>query len=293
MLATLERADDLARLLRQLVLQAPQASQIVVVDQSGPEALARTAAQIEALADARIRHLPRAIRGLPGARNAGLAATSAPIVLFLDDDVELLPGCLVSHLSRYRDPTVGGVVGRIIERRLRPNAWRTTNRLDAAGRIRTRLDGPDPVEIETLKGANMSWRRRALIEAGGFDEAYAGTSLLEDADASVRVRAVGWRLVYEPDAAVVHHHRPTGGVRPQRPADAIRWRFHNTALFLRRHRGCAALPPFAVTFAAIAARSALTHRSVSLAPELLQAALVGWRVGGGVDRLDRWDRKPR
>ena len=280
-LATLERADDLARLLRQVVAQAPASSEIVVVDQSGPAQLARTAAQIEALADARVRHLPRAVRGLPGARNAGVAATSAPILLFFDDDVVLWPGCVVSHLSRYRDPTVGGVVGRIRERCLRSNARRTTNRLDRSGRIRTHLDGPDPVEIETLKGANMSWRRRALASVGGFDEAYAGTSLLEDADASERVRSVGWRLVYEPDAAVDHLHRATGGVRTEH-ADRTRWwRFHNTALFLRRHRGSLSLLPFAITFGAVAVRSAVEQRSAGAVAALLRAAVAGWRAGRG------------
>ncbi|MEZ4237535.1 MAG: hypothetical protein R3F59_15590 [Myxococcota bacterium] len=43
-------------------------------------------------------------------------------MLFLDDDARLHPGCLDAHRAAFVDPTVGGVVGQIVERVLRPNA---------------------------------------------------------------------------------------------------------------------------------------------------------------------------
>lgn len=287
-LATRQRPDAIRRLVPEVLAQAPGSAEILIVDQSEPEVCDAVARAMAELGDPRVRHLPHQPPGLPAARNAGIAATAGRIVLFLDDDVELYPGCLVAHLAAYRDPAVGGVVGRIEERRLRPNAWRTTNRIGRSGRIRTRLDGPDPRPIETLKGANMSLRRRAIEAAGGFDPGFGGSALLEDADLSTRVRALGWTLRYEPDAAVVHRHDPAGGVRTDGP-DAAWWRLHNTARYVRRHHGPAAAPGLWLTSSLIALREGLTSGDPRRVGQLLGALGRGWRaksprLPGGVER---------
>lgn len=272
---TLSRPEAAQRVLSDVLAQLRDGDEVVVVDQSDApdrERLAAFCAQ-----HARIRHLPRSRRSLPAARNAGVRASTAPIVLFFDDDVRLHPGCLDGHRAAYRDPSVGGVVGRIVERVLRPNARRTTNRIDRGGRIRTRLDGDVAVDIETLKGANMSLRRRALAEAGPFDPGYAGTALLEDADLSTRVRALGWRLRYEPRAGVDHEHHDAGGVRVGR---ASAWRLHNTAYFVRRHRARRDLPLVLATSAAVALRVAVRERDPLAVGRLAVAFARGWRAGG-------------
>lgn len=272
--ATLERPASVARLVPQILEQAPATTEIRIVDQSSGPARAQLAGALRAHDDARLAHVIHGPPGLPAARNRGLAETTAPLVLFLDDDVELLPGCVAAHLAAYRDPTVGGVVGRILERRLRPNAWTTTNRVAASGRIRTRLDGPDGCDIETLKGANMSLRRASVEAVGGFDEAFGGTALLEDADVSSRVRRFGFRLRYEPDAAVVHHHDPMGGVRTGQP-DAVWWRFHNTARYVRRHHPVGSWPRFGLTFGGLAVWEALRTGRPGRTVELLRALVEG------------------
>lgn len=275
-LATLNR-PSVREVLAQVCGQAPHDAEIVVVDQSERDERDRTRRWAEERRDPRLRVLHVIRRSLPAARNTGLEATRAPLVLFLDDDVHLHAGCISAHLSRYRDSTVGGVVGRIVEERLRPNAWRTTNRVGPGGRVITRLDGPDPVLVHTLKGANMSFRRRALADAGGFDPGFAGNALLEDADASLRVRKAGWRLVYEPEAAVDHHHEPSGGVR-DRPVSVDWWRFHNTARYVRRHRGAWGLPGLVVTHCALATQRAVRARHAGTAVTLLRALQQGWNT---------------
>lgn len=260
---TRNRPDRLRRVLADLREQPPD--ELVVVDQSDE------AAPLDG-----VRHVVDDDRGLPRARNLGLRHVHADVVLFLDDDVLLLPGCVEAHRRAYDDPRVGGVAGRILERSLRPNARRTTNRLDRAGRVRTNLEGHERGPIETVKGANMSFRRLALAEVGGFDEGYAGTAFLEDADASTRVAGRGWTLVFEPDAAVVHLSEPTGGVRT---GDRLRtewWRFHNTARFVRLHRGPVAAGPMTAVFGAVAVKRAVEWRRPTAIPTLMRALWEGW-----------------
>ena len=273
---TIGRSQFLAALLADLAVEAPEGTDILVVDQSAPAEAERVARMVGQYRAVRLEHRPP---GLPAARNHGIAATSGDVVLFLDDDVRLLPGCLSAHLAAYSDPRVGGVVGRIVERSVRPNARGTVNRVGRSGRVRTNLMGTARCEIATLKGANMSYRRLALQSAGLFDVNYEGTAFLEDADLSTRVRREGWSLRFEPDAEVVHLSAPSGGVRTGSLRATERWRFENTGYFVRRHRGMLGMAPVVPTFAAIAARRALEWRQPEAVPELLTALLRGWRRG--------------
>ncbi len=280
-IATLNRPAAVLAVLSDVVLQAPRGSEILVVDQSEPQAFRRLAQGIETLADPRIRHILLDKPGLIGARNYGIERTTAPIVLFLDDDVRLAQGCIAGHIRALHDPTVGGVVGRIEERVALPNSLRTENRLDLGGRIRTNLTGDRSQPIQTLKGANMCFRRIALEQAGPFDSAYAGTALLEDADMSTRVAQCGWSLRFEPSAAVEHLSLPSGGVRVGSALSTERWRFHNTAYFMRRHRSKLSLVPMVATFSAIAIKRAVAWREPTAVARLMVALARGWRLGSG------------
>ena len=271
---TVDRSDELARLLPTLVPQGEAlGAELLVVDQSDDPEHAR----VRSACPPSVRILRRAVRSLPAARNAALATTSAPVVLFLDDDVVCAPGCLAAHLAPYADPTVGGVAGRIVERRLRANSATLRNDLGWDGRIRVRLDATGEGPIGSLKGAHMSVRRGAVEQVGGFDETWGGTALLEDADLSERLVRAGWRLVFAGRASVEHFHAATGGVRRADERETEWWRFHNTARFLRRYRGRRGLLLATPTWAAIAAARGARWRSPSAAGELMAAWWAGAR----------------
>lgn len=275
LLATFDRPGPLADVLCDLVAQLPDRAEVIVVDQSPEGSAAQNRAAVAALHDPRFRWVGQRPPGLPEARNRGLRESSGSILLFLDDDVRLAPGCLAAHVAAYADPRVGGVGGRILEARHLPNAAPTVNRLDLGGRVRTNLSGERPVPLDTLKGANMSFRRSAILEASGFDAGFGGTAFLEDADASTRVAARGWDLRFVPEAAVTHLASPRGGVRQTHPIEAERWRFHNTGRFVAKHRPRAARPLVWATFAAIAARRAASWGDPSAVGVLMKALAQG------------------
>jgi GT2 family glycosyltransferase len=273
--ATKDRPDHAARVVEQALGQAPEGCDVWVVDQSEAGLRARLLAAL----DPRARLLCLPPVGLPAARNAGLAASSGEIVVFFDDDVLLDPGCVQGHLDAYEDPWVGGVVGRIDERVVRPNSRRTRNDLGWSGRVRTNLTGRVGGEVGSCKGANMSFRRVALTSAGPADEGYGGTAFLEDADWSTRVRRLGWRLRFEPRASLTHLSAPAGGCRVEGPLDAEWWRFRNTGYFMRRHRAGWAWVPL-LAFTGLAARRGLEARSVGRGRDLVAAWVLGWTEAG-------------
>jgi GT2 family glycosyltransferase len=57
----------------------------------------------------------------------------------------------------------------------------------------------------------MSFRRETLLELGGFDENYTNPAYNEDVDLSMRLRAKGYSIMFEPSAHVIHHTYNAGG----------------------------------------------------------------------------------
>jgi len=297
---TLNRGRLLHDTVRQVLAQRFRDIELWVVDQSDPVQRAANERLVAELGDPRLHYLHLPVKGLPNARNEGIVRCRGRIVLFLDDDVILLDdGFLDAHLAPYEDARVGGVTGRIVERAVRPNATDTASHLSPGGRTITNLWGTEAREIETLKGANMSYRADVFARVGGFDRRYAGTALLEDSDFSTRVAAAGWVLRYEPAAELVHLSAPTGGVRVE---DAVRyeyWRFRSTAYFMLKHRGAAHFPLFLATFGGIAVSRWARWRTREV-PERLVAAVrdgvADWRGGPdqdlpaapGVDARGEW-----
>lgn len=123
---TLRRPDSLERALRSLFLQtgvADRVRAIVVVDNDPTGSAAVT---VEALKTASpwplvYRHAPRP--GVATARNAGLAATDAPLIGFLDDDEAASPGWLIALLAAQAATGADAVFGPIAGRAPDARAW--------------------------------------------------------------------------------------------------------------------------------------------------------------------------
>jgi histidinol-phosphate phosphatase family protein len=136
-------------------------------------------------------------RGPAAARNAGWrAAEPAEWVAFLDDDVRVGP-CwraeLVTDLAR-QPARVAGVQGAItvpLPAGRRPTDWERGSAGLAEARWIT---------------ADMAYRRRALLAAGGFDERFP-RAFREDADIALRLLDQGWQLS-QGTRATTHPVRP-------------------------------------------------------------------------------------
>jgi cellulose synthase/poly-beta-1,6-N-acetylglucosamine synthase-like glycosyltransferase len=156
--------------------------------------------------------LRRPIATRPGqivAMNCGLAAATCDVVCFIDDDCMVRPDWLERLAAHYDDPAVGGVGGRDLvheEGTVLRGEVNCVGQISWYGRMvgNHHLDYTGSLtEVDHLKGANMSFRR-ALLRP--FDERMSGgSSCLNDTDASLHVRAQGFRLLYDP-ALVVDHY---------------------------------------------------------------------------------------
>jgi GT2 family glycosyltransferase len=135
----------------------------------------------------------------------------------------------------------------------------------------------------------MSFRKRAISRAGGFDGRFGGSAHLEETDLACRVRAAGCRLVFEPAASLVHILEPAGGCRPKNLRDWFFWYGHNCCLFYRKNFPRWFFPVLAAAFTARLPFSAAKNRRPGVVSWGVQGFIAGlgtYRGGGRAVRRD-------
>jgi GT2 family glycosyltransferase len=221
--ASRERAGQLARALDSLLAQDHPDFRVVVVDNAPVTAATREL--VEGGYGGRVAYVCEPVPGLATAHNRGVEAVGEDgIVAFTDDDVIADPHWLTALTSPFAtDPGLGCVTGLILPARLTtPAQILLESHGGFAKGFRPRVYDPArPPADEPLfpftagsfgSGANMAFRVGALRAVGGFDPATGtGTPARggDDLYAFVRILAGGHRLRYAPEALVWHHHRET------------------------------------------------------------------------------------
>ncbi|HSI11447.1 MAG TPA: glycosyltransferase family 2 protein [Chthoniobacter sp.] len=208
-IVTLNRADCLRRCLECLAIQEPPPIETVVIDASSDDITAR---MMEAFPDVEYVRTDVGYGHMTASRNLGLLRVSGDVIAFLDDDAFAHPGWSRELLAPYEDATVGGVGGRALNRQPgeESEGMNEIGKLTSRGRITGNFAANPGALIETdhIIGCNMSWRRVILAEMGGLREDYPGTEVREETDIALRVRQLGWRIVFNPDAVVDHLGAP-------------------------------------------------------------------------------------
>ena len=213
---TRDRVDALERCLAALTACASAPFEILVVD-NAPTTSASAVANAHGA-----RYVLESRLGLSHARNTGARTATGDVVAFVDDDAA--PDCdwLTSVAGAFADSDVGVVAGDILSLSGDPDP--TAYRV---GRRRTlRRTDSNWFEIASFggigNGANMAFRRDALLHAGGFDARLGVGSPLpgcEEHEAFMRVVEAGYTAVSDPAAIVFHD----GGTRDPRERAAAQY----------------------------------------------------------------------
>jgi GT2 family glycosyltransferase len=176
--------------------------------------------------------------GLGANLNRGVTASGSACdaLLLLNDDVVVdadAVQCLVRHLDDERVALVGGrleVDGRT--QASAGSAPRLTSELRASLLLPSWIKGLDrrhvrdaecAIDVDWVVGAAMLVRRAAFEEVGGFDEGFF--LYFEEVDLAARLRAAGWRVVFEPSAHITHQRSATLGREHTRTYGRSRGRF--------------------------------------------------------------------
>jgi cellulose synthase/poly-beta-1,6-N-acetylglucosamine synthase-like glycosyltransferase len=134
--------------------------------------------------------------GKASALNAGIAASSAPVVVMVDGDTVFEPEALRRLVQPLGDPTVGAVSGntKVGNRGGMLGRWQHIEYVTGFNLDRRMYEVLQCTP--TVPGAIGGFRRDALVEVGGVP----GDTLAEDTDLTLAIGRTGRRVVYAEDA---------------------------------------------------------------------------------------------
>jgi GT2 family glycosyltransferase len=210
---TFNRLDILRRALRLLAEEGEAFGvphEVLVVDDGSSDGTSHWLAgdQVPRASNASLRVISQENAGPARARNRGVQEAAGELVLFLGDDVLVTPGLLAlhreAHLAR-RDSGEVAVLGRTL--------WAPEMRATAFLRFLMEgdqfgfkhIEDNENVPYNFFYTANVSLRRRAMLDAGLFDESFPHAAW-EDVELCYRMTRDGMRLVYVPQALAYHLH---------------------------------------------------------------------------------------
>ncbi|MEO8521397.1 MAG: glycosyltransferase [Acidobacteriota bacterium] len=188
---------------------------VLVVDNNSSDDTRDVVAALASGFPVPLRYLHEPRQGKSHALNSGIAASTAQVVLFTDDDVLVSPRWLEEAVAPLRAGADADYTGGPVEAiwgAPRPR-WLPAGNSNMWGTIAALDYGPESFVFEERQripiGANMAVRRTVFDRVGAFDPRLGrvGKSLIgqEQAEFFYRTRRAGLRGLYVPEMKVAHH----------------------------------------------------------------------------------------
>jgi N-acetylglucosaminyl-diphospho-decaprenol L-rhamnosyltransferase len=194
-------------------------------------------------------------RGFAAAVNQGVQLASGAVIAVLNPDVVPEPGALDRLANLLADPETAAAGGMLLDAEGRPQRGFMVRRFPTVSsslcelllvnrlwpsnfwnsRYRClQLDYSRLQEVEQPAGAALAFRRDAWKRAGGLDESFYPL-WFEDVDFCFRLRRLGFRILYCPEA--VFHHGGAHSVSRLTFRDRQAHWYANLLRYFRKHHG--------------------------------------------------------
>ena len=173
--------------------------------------------------------------GIPAGRNLGASNTSEKIILFLDDDAQLISNDLLHRIKRLfnSDDSIAIASLRIIDE----DGLTARRHIPRLGSKSEAISGQT---TSFLGGASVA-RKLAWDQAGGYsaDLFYS----MEETDLSWRILNAGWKIFYAADLQVAHPR-----TEPTRHSEAIYLTFRNRIWIAKANLPFSLIPIYILTW---------------------------------------------
>ena len=187
--------------------------EVIVIDDCSPDDSVEI---LQRVSDILLIHNP-VNQGFIRSCNLGVKAAKGQYVYFLNNDTQVTAGWLDELVRTFNEFPGTGLAGSKL---VYPNGmlqeaggiiWRNGN----AWNFGRNQDPSLPVynyarEVDYCSGASIMVPKKLFEELGGFDEHYL-PAYCEDADLALKIRDLGYRVIYQPLSVVVHFEGVTSG----------------------------------------------------------------------------------
>jgi GT2 family glycosyltransferase len=198
---TYRRPGLLRKALDSLALQESRhVFEVVVVNDAPDEDLSQLPGEYPSI-DLRVIS-PESNVGRAMARNMGVRNSSGELIVFLDDDMTVVPGFIEAHVKAHDGPNLA-VAGNI-ETTPKYADHPLARYIERQGAKKRK--GADQLPARVFRTGNGSLSRTLFSEVGMFDESFSTYG--EDMDLAMRLEKQGARFVFAEDAISYNHHPP-------------------------------------------------------------------------------------
>ncbi len=202
--------------------------------------------------------------GFSKANNLGVNKSKGRHVLFLNPDTVVYKDSLSNMIKFMDEHEEAGAAtcslvmpdGKLDDAAHRgfPNPWNSLSYFSGLSKLFPSskifggynlgfLDLSKPHEIDACAGAFMMVRRQAGEKIGWWDEDYFFYG--EDLEFCFRLKEIGWKIYFVPNASALHYKGVSGGIRKnsreittanlETKKRATNWRFKAMKIFYRKH----------------------------------------------------------
>lgn len=213
LIPTVGRDQELIQTLESLEAQSRRPDEIIVIDQND---LSKLDLRSKLSKFKNLKHITNIPTGVVPNYNRALREAKTDIVIFVDDDVMASKNLILAHVDAYKDDSVGCVAGRIFDRVKQTDVAYHSEiaRFDSlTSQVTAHFNQNRDEEVDFPQGCNMSFRRKLLLDIGGFDERFLGNGYFFEVDVGLRVKQAGMKVVFEPRAELIHFMAERGGAR--------------------------------------------------------------------------------
>ena len=192
-------------------------------------------------------------RGFAAANNVGIGKSNGQYILFLNPDTIIQSNALdilIAYLDENQDVGACGPKLLYNDGKLQPSTRKFPDYYSALYQntilkntglfrknyniYRMRDFNFDQIkDVDILMGAAILTRRSIIENIGPMDESFF--MYYEEADLCYRIVQAGWRIVFVPDAAIIHLG---GKSSDQIPLKTRMMRLKSLLIFFRKHYGC-------------------------------------------------------
>jgi cellulose synthase/poly-beta-1,6-N-acetylglucosamine synthase-like glycosyltransferase len=172
----------------------------------------------------RVQIIHQVNRGKSAALSHAMAEAHTEIVVTIDADTEIEPDAISKLVRHFSDPKLGAVAGNVkVGNRSRwLTRWQALEYITSQNMEKRAFDLLNCITV--VPGALGAWRKEAIAAAGGI----TADTVAEDADLTIALRRLGWRIGYDEEAIAWTEAPETAG---QLIRQRFRWTFGTLQAF--------------------------------------------------------------